>query len=77
MLQRFVSRRVARRMVRSMPWLGGVIAIATVGAAIRRKGLIGGTADTALDMIPFVGAAKNIAELGRGRDFIPDKPRLT
>ena len=30
--------------------------------------------DTALDAVPFVGAAKNLAEVVRGRDFIPDRP---
>jgi putative toxin of predicted polymorphic toxin system len=60
--------------MRSMPWVGGAIALVTLGSAIRRKGMFGGTLDTALDFIPFVGAAKNIAEASRGRDFISDKP---
>ena len=46
---------------------------AAVGAAIRRKGLIGGTLDTALDVMPGVGAVKNAFEAIRGRDFIKDK----
>ena len=58
-----------------MPWLGAVIALFTLGTAIRRKGVFGGTLDTALDFTPFVGAAKNMAEVGRGRDFIRDRPR--
>jgi hypothetical protein len=57
-----------------MPWVGALVAIAAVGAAIRRKGLIGGTLDTALDVIPGVGAVKNAFEAIRGRDFIKDKP---
>jgi hypothetical protein len=60
-------------MTRALPWLGGLIALATLGSAIRRKGFVGGTADTALDFIPFVGGAKNIAETVRGRDFIRDR----
>ena len=56
-----------------MPWIGGVIALLTVVKAMRRKGFLGGTVDTVLDFIPFVGAAKNLAEAGRGRDFIPDR----
>jgi hypothetical protein len=78
-LRQYASRRLARRLYRSIPWLGGLVAIATLGSAIRRKGWFGGTADTMLDFIPFVGAAKNIAEIHRGRDFIRDKnaaPRL-
>ena len=57
-----------------MPWIGGLVALATLGAAVRRKGLLRGTADTVLDLIPFVGGAKNLAEAARGRDFIRDKP---
>jgi hypothetical protein len=57
-----------------MPWVGSALALATLGGAMRRKGIVGGAVHTALDFIPFVGGAKNLAELGRGRDFIPDKP---
>lgn len=67
------SRRLTRRLFRSVPWLGGAIALFALGSAIRRKGVFGGTADTALDFVPFVGGAKNLAEAARGRDFISDK----
>lgn len=67
------QRRIARKMLRAMPWLGGIVAIATVGAAIRRKGFIRGTVDTALDFIPYVSGLKNAAEVVRGRDFIRDR----
>jgi hypothetical protein len=56
-----------------MPWVGALVAIAAIGAAIRRKGLIGGTLDTVLDVMPGVGAVKNAFEAIRGRDFIKDK----
>jgi hypothetical protein len=69
----YARGRVIRRLARSMPWVGGLVAIAAVGAAVRRKGLFGGTLDTALDAIPGVGALKNAAEAIRGRDFIRDK----
>jgi putative toxin of predicted polymorphic toxin system len=72
-LSRYASRRITRRLYRTMPWIGSVLAIVTLGKAVRRKGLVGGTVDTALDFIPFVGGVKNLAELGRGRDLIPDK----
>jgi hypothetical protein len=75
-LGQYAGRKLTRRLVRAVPWLGGVVALVTVGAAIRRKGFLGGTVDTALDMIPFVGGAKNLVEAGRGRDFIRDKARL-
>jgi Pre-toxin TG len=73
-LRQYAGRRMTRRLYRSVPWIGGVLALITVGKAVQRKGLIGGTVDTALDFIPFVGGLKNLVEAGRGRDFIPDKP---
>jgi hypothetical protein len=69
----YARGRVLRRVSRSMPWIGAVVAIATIGAAVRRKGLFGGTLDTALDAVPGVGAVKNAFEAIRGRDFIKDK----
>jgi hypothetical protein len=75
-LKRYAGRKIARRMTRSIPWIGGVIALATLAGAIRRKGLAGGMMHTALDMIPYLGGVKNLAEAGRGRDFIPDRRAL-
>ena len=72
-LKQYAARRVTKRLYRAMPWVGGLVALATVGAAIRRKGLLGGTVNTVLDFIPFVGGAKNLAEVARGRDFIKDR----
>jgi hypothetical protein len=72
-LQQYATRRVTRKLTRAVPWLGVVIAIATLGVAIRRKGFFGGTFDTALDFTPVVGTLKNLAEVGRGRDFIRDR----
>ena len=75
-LKQYAGRKLTRRLYRSVPWIGGALALVTIGAAIRKKGFFGGTIDTALDMIPFVGGAKNLVEAGRGRDFIRDKPRI-
>jgi hypothetical protein len=57
-----------------MPWIGAVIAAATVVGTMRRKGVIGGTFDTGLNAIPLVGALKSGLEVVRGRDFFPDRP---
>src|SRR5262245_21534112 len=73
-LSRYASRRLTRRLMRSMPWVGGAIALVTLASAMKKKGVIGGTVLTTLDFIPFVGALKNFAEWVRGRDFVPDKP---
>ena len=71
----YAKGRVVRRLVRSVPWVGAVVAIAAVGTAIRRKGLLGGALDTALDATPGVGIVKNAFEAIRGRDFIKDANR--
>lgn len=73
-VQRYATRRISRRLMRSMPWIGGLIALAAVGSSIRRKGMLRGTVDTALDFTPVVGTVKNVAEAIRGRDFIPPAP---
>ena len=72
---RYGQRRLARRVLKSVPWLGALVTLAYVGSAIRRKGVFGGTMDSALNAVPFVGAMKNAAEVVRGRDFIRDRPR--
>jgi hypothetical protein len=76
-LVRWGGARLSRRLSRSVPVIGAVIAAATIVGTMRRKGLISGAFDTALNFIPFVGAAKNVAEYARGRDFFPDRQRPT
>jgi len=73
-ISQYARGRIVRRLARSMPWIGAVVAIAAVGTAVRRKGLFGGVVDTALDAVPGVGAVKNAIEAVRGSDFIKDKP---
>jgi len=65
--------RLSRRVSRSLPWVGAAIAAATVASTMRRKGVISGALDTGLNAVPLVGAAKNIIEVVRGRDFFPDR----
>jgi hypothetical protein len=72
-VSQYARGRLMRRLSRSMPWIGAVVAIAAVGSAMRRKGFLGGALDTALDATPGVGAVKNVFEAIRGRDFIKDK----
>jgi hypothetical protein len=71
----YAGRKIARRLTRSIPYIGAIIALATLGSAIRRKGLFRGALHSGLDAVPYVGGAKNLAELARGRDFFPDKVR--
>jgi hypothetical protein len=65
--------RLSRRVSRSLPWIGAAVAIVTVASTMRRKGVISGALDTGLNAVPFVGAAKNVLEVVRGRDFFPDR----
>ena len=74
-LVRWGGARLSRRAARSVPWIGAVIALATVAGTMRRKGFFRGALDTGLNALPFLGAAKNAAEIVRGRDFISDRPR--
>jgi hypothetical protein len=72
---RWGSARLSRRLSRWVPVLGAAIAVATLFATMRRKGVIGGAFDAGLNVIPGIGAAKNLLEVARGRDFFPDRPR--
>jgi hypothetical protein len=72
-IRNYAGKKLARRLTRSIPWIGAVIAVATLASAIRRKGLVRGALHSGLDAIPFVGGAKNVAEVMRGRDFFPDR----
>ena len=72
--RRVGSRAVTRRIIRSWPLIGAAVALATIAGTVRRKGLLGGTLDTALNALPFVGTVKNLMEARRGRDYIPHRP---
>jgi hypothetical protein len=73
-LARWGGARLSRRLARSIPFVGALVAVATLRSTIQRKGFVGGLADTGLNSVPFVGAAKNAVELVRQRDFFPDQP---
>jgi hypothetical protein len=64
--------QIAKRLAKSIPGGGTVIAIGLVGFDIKRKGVVKGVINSGLDAIPFVGLAKNAVELFTG-DFLPDK----
>ena len=72
-MARWGGMKLSRRLRRSIPILGTAIAVGTVVATVRRKGVVSGTIDTGLNAVPIVGALKNIAEMMRGRDFFPDR----
>ncbi len=76
-MTRFATRwgasTLARRAAVSVPYVGALVAVATVGFAVQRKGVLGGSLDTGLNAIPYLGLLKNALELVVG-DFIPDRP---
>ena len=66
--------QVAKRVAKTIPFGGTVVAIVLVGSDIRSKGLVKGVINSTIDAIPFVGLAKNAVEMVRG-DFLADKPK--
>lgn len=70
---RWGGARFSRRLARSIPFVGALVAFAALGSTMRRKGVVGGLADTGLNAIPYVGALKNVVEVVRGEDFFPDQ----
>jgi len=62
----------ARRIAKSVPYLGSIMAIGFVGYDIKKKGVFKGVLNSGLDAIPFVGTGKNIVEFFTG-DLLPDK----
>jgi hypothetical protein len=71
---RWGGARISRRLLRSVPFFGAGVALFYLGSSMRRKGVVGGALDSGLNAIPFVGAAKTVAEMMRGEDFIRDLP---
>lgn len=71
---RWGGARFSRRLARSIPFVGALVVFATLGRTLRRKGVVGGLADTGLNAIPYIGALKNVVEVVRGEDFFPDEP---
>lgn len=63
---------LVKRIVKSIPPYGTILAIGLVGYDIKKKGVVRGVINSGLDAIPFVGLGKNVIEFFRG-DFLPDK----
>jgi hypothetical protein len=63
---------VAKRIARSVPYLGGAVAIGMIGYDIKKKGVVKGVLNSTLDAIPMVGLGKNVIEFFTG-DLLPDK----
>ena len=70
---KWAGRKLARRLGKSVPIIGTAVAVAYLAHSVKRKGLVGGLAHTALDALPIVGAVKNGIELFTD-DWFPDRP---
>lgn len=66
------SARLAVKAAKAIPVVGTAVAVGLVGYEVKKKGLIKGLVNTALDATPFVGVTKNAIELFTG-DWLPDK----
>jgi len=64
--------RIAMRAAKSVPVVGAAVVIGLAGYEIKKKGLVRGIVNAALDAIPLVGMAKNTIELFTG-DWFPDR----
>ncbi len=64
---------MARRIEKSLPLVGTVVAMAFLAETMRRKGVMRGLADTALNAVPLLGTLKNGIEMFTD-DWIPDRP---
>lgn len=75
-----LTRRVARaggmslakRVLKTIPFVGAGVALGLAGYEIKKKGWRNGIVHVGLDVTPFVGTVKSVVELFTG-DLIPDK----
>jgi hypothetical protein len=63
---------LAKRIAKSIPYVGTAMSIGLVGYDIKKKGVVKGVLNSGIDAIPFVGLGKNAIEFFTG-DFFPDK----
>ena len=75
-IRRWGAKKAARRLSKSVPFVGTAVAIGYLHHAVRRKGLVAGVLDSTLDAIPFVGTMKAGIELLITDEWFPDRPDL-
>ncbi|MBK9314903.1 MAG: hypothetical protein IPM55_11760 [Acidobacteria bacterium] len=64
--------RLAIKAAKAMPIIGAVAVVGLVGYEIKKKGIVKGLVNSALDATPVVGVAKNTIEMFTG-DWLKDK----
>ena len=74
-LIRWGKGEIGEKWARALPWIGTAVAVGLMFDTMRRKGVVRGGIDTALNALPVVGPVKNFAEGVRGREFIGERRR--
>ena len=74
-LVRAGSTRLAKKLGKAIPFVGTAVVVGLVGYEIKKKGLVRGVVNTALDATPVLGTAKNVIEVFTG-DWLADKDKL-
>src|SRR5687768_2183422 len=69
----WAAKKLVRGLTRSIPFVGTAVVLAFLGHSIRRKGVVNGVLDSAIDAVPLVGACKTGLELFVTGDWFPDK----
>ncbi|MFL6227534.1 MAG: hypothetical protein ACJ741_02000 [Pyrinomonadaceae bacterium] len=64
--------RMAKRIMKPIPFIGTAVVIGFAGNEIRKKGWRNGAIHVGLDLVPVVGTVKDVVEFFTG-DLIPDK----
>ena len=64
--------KLAKRLIKPIPFVGSVMVIGLAANEVRKKGLKNGVLSVGLDLIPVIGTAKGIVEIFTG-DLVPDK----
>ncbi|MEP7270124.1 MAG: hypothetical protein ABI882_01405 [Acidobacteriota bacterium] len=67
------GKRIVLKVAKALPIIGAVAVVAFAAYEIRKKGMLKGLANVALDVTPVVGSAKNVIEIFTG-DWLADKP---
>jgi hypothetical protein len=73
---RRAGRKMLRRATKGIPFVGTAVALGFLAHTVRRKGMVNGVLDTALDAVPFLGTLKFGAELLTG-EWFPDRSERT
>lgn len=67
-----IGGKLLRKFAKPIPIIGTAVVVATAYSVLKRKGMLRGGLDVALDAVPVVGTAKGVLELVTG-DLISDR----